>query len=331
MDVAEDKSATYKLLKKQLRKMGYRSSEVFENDKLIVRFTSPSGRVWETSAAHITYPFNTRKIRDMSVNKDIAYNFVSSIGYSIPYTCSLLDGQNITNQEIGKLFKRYRKLVVKPVDSSLSQGLSMNITNHEGLRDAIGYARQTSSKILIQEQVEGEEVRFVALNSKVIATLLRRTPRVVGDGHSTIADLIKAENEVRRGLRFKYLSYPELTSKIIGRTFIESDDVPEEGETVELSHSTMIRKGCSVYNIYSQIHESYIDVVEDIVKKIAVKFIVVDMFIKDFTKPVRDNNYWFIEFNSAPVLKLFYGCRDGKMVDILPGLAKAIDEHIHKN
>ena len=52
---------------------------------------------------------------------------------------------------------------------------------------------------------------------------------------------------------------------------------------------------------------------------------VVDIMIQNLRQPHTKNNYAFIEFNTAPVLKLFYSCRDGKHYDVLPELAAMID------
>ena len=330
MYIKDDAFASYKLLRNEFEKRGYNASEEIINDRRIVTFTSPSGQEWKTSVSRLSYPFNSQRIRDVSVNKEIAYEFAQKQSFSTPYTYYVSETNEMTSSKIDNLLGRYKKLIVKPADSSLSRGLTVDIQSSEGLRKAILRARTISPTILIQEQVEGEEVRFVVINGKVVAALLRRTPRIVGDGTSTVAELINKENEARKILNFAYITYPLLSEAIIEPSLMTNDTLLALGEVLELNRATMVRNGASVYDVVDQVHPSYLASIEDLVAQLDSKFIVVDIFFRDFTNEKQNDNYWFIEFNTSPVLKLFYGCRDGKMFDIVPSLVSIIDQWLHK-
>ncbi len=330
MDVRADQFASYKLLASEFEKRGYSMTESVENDTLYVSFTSPTGKVWRTAAAKIGYPFNSRRVRDYSRNKETAHIFVDEHGMSSPGTYYLHHTDNV-DAAIDTMLGKYQKLIVKPSDSSLSKGLSVNLTTKDAVQQAVSVAREVSSSVLIQEQVVGEEIRFVALQGKIVAALLRQTPQVVGDGVSTVAHLISLENEARKTLKFPFITYPLLDDLLIPSELIESDLVLQKGEVLELSGATMIKSGCSIYNILDQIDATYVKQVERIAIELAAGFIVIDVFVRDYSTPLTQDNYWFIEFNTAPVLKLFYGCRDGNMFDIVPLLAQAIDHHLHND
>ncbi len=331
MYVKDDAFATYKLLRSEFKKIGYSVSEEVINDKRFVTFTSPIGETWKTSVSQIGYPFNSRRIKNVSINKEIAYEFAQKSGVSIPFTYHVSETNEITPKEIAGLLGRYEKLIVKPADSSLSRGLTLNIQSADTLRSAISSARAISPTVLIQEQVEGEEVRFAVVDGKVVSALLRQTPRVIGDGVATVAQLISRDNDERKSLNFPYITYPLLSDTIIDSSLMTDDTLLTSGEVLELSRATMIRNGASVYDVLDQVHPSYIESIEKLVARLGAKFIVVDIFFKDFTSHQQDHNYWFIEFNTSPVLKLFYGCRDGKMFDIVPALVDIIDKWLHKS
>lgn len=330
MYIKDDAFASYKLLRNEFENRGYSTSEEIINNKRRVTFTSPSGRRWKTSVSQLSYPFNSRRIRDVSVNKEVAYEFAQKHGFSTPYTYYVSETNEITSGEIDDLLGRYKKLIVKPADSSLSRGLTLNIQSSDALRQAILRARTISPTVLIQEQVDGEEIRFVVMNGKVAAALLRRTPRVVGDGILTVAELIRQENSERAALDIAYVTYPLLSETIIAPSLMTNDNVLALGTALELNRATMIKNGASIYDVLDQVHSSYIDSIEKLVAQLDAKFIVVDIFFKDFTSQQQTDNYWFIEFNTSPVLKLFYGCRDGKMFDIVPSLVGIIDQWLHK-
>jgi len=329
MYIKDDPYASYKLLSEEFKKKGYQVEEGWVKNSRQITFKSPNGRIWQTLAAHLSYPFTSQKIRSVSINKDRAYNFANSMGITTPYTQLIAEDDQLPSDVINDLLHRFDKLIVKPTRASLARGLTLGINSVTELDKAITYARTISPQVLIQEQVEGEEIRFTVIEGKVTAAILRRTPRVIGDGISTIAQLIDIENIERQGLQFTYLEYPLLNRDIINPLFLTSDRVLEKGEILELNRATMIKNGCSVYDILDDIHPSYIKPIERLVSGLGAKFIVVDMFLKDFTKKKTDTNYWFIEFNTSPVLKMFYGCRDGRAYDIVPVLVDTIDRWLN--
>lgn len=328
MRFSSDPFATYRLLKPELSARGYTVTERYRDGHLIVSFVSPLGRAWETAAAHITYPFTSDAMRLLSIDKSAAYQFVSSFGVPTPFTQSVAASQSVDEAELDSLLRRYAPLVVKPNDSSLSKGLTLAINSRIKLATAIGVARAVNRKnILIQQQVFGDEVRFVFVRGKIIAALLRQTPRVVGDGRHAIEQLLEKENIARRALSFPYITYPQLDERIINEHFLRSAVVPGDGEIIEFSRATMIKRGCSVYEVLDEIHPSYLTAFEVLAAGVESDFFVADFLLGDYRHEMRSDNHWFLEFNVSPVLKLFYGCRDGKMFDIIPIIADLIDDN----
>jgi len=327
--IRDDPYATYKLLKPEFEKRGYTYSEETKNGLFYVCFTSQDGKTWRFRGSRIGYPFTSKQMKELSVHKEIAYEYVEKLGVSVPFTRYVRSTDMIDATEAQALVEKYGKLIVKPANSSLSRGLSLNITSPEALNQAIDYGREFKKNVLIQEQLEGEEIRFIIISGKVKAALLRQTARVIGDGISTVAELIKAENETRKTLAFPMISYPQLTEKMIAPELFTDNTVLAKGEVKELNRATMIKNGCSVYDVLDQLHPSYLALVESMVSELDTNFMAADLFLKNYKAEKTDDNYWFIEFNTSPVLKLCYGCRDGKMFDVIPPLVTAIDQWLH--
>lgn len=330
MKLTEDAFASYKLLGIELSKRGYVFETAYEDDKLHASYTTPNGKVWKTRAAKLRYPFTSQQAYDLFEDKAASYDFVAKNGSPIPFTQLLSIDESLDAQQGAVLIERYVPLVVKPNDSLQSKGLTLNIQTSEELLRAVADAREVRGKgVLIQQQVSGEEIRFVVRKGKVIAALLRQTPRVVGDGSRTVKQLIEAENEARKELIFPYISYPQLHDGIIPAEQFENEHTLKVGEVVEFSRATMIRNGCSVYEILDKVHPSYIQEIETYAGDLDTKLFVADYLIGDYTQPATSNNHWFLEFNSTPSLRLCYGCRDGKMLDILPIIADLVDETLN--
>lgn len=310
------------ILRTALEKKGY-SFERFElSHHTFARFTAPNGSAWLTLGAHIGYPFISKAVAKVCDEKNIAYDFCAQEGLRIPRTVEVTGEPS--DEYLATLLEA-KPLIVKPHSSSLSNGLTLHIETVAQLREAIQTALRFSAVALVQEQVDGEEIRFTVVNGKVKAALLRQKPRLVGDGSATLEELLQRENAERAALKMQYVTYPQLSADLVTDTGHQLGDVLKKGETLELSRSTMIRTGASVYNVLADVDKSYIQLVENLVAKLGTRFVVVDMMLHDYTTPMTEKNYAFIEFNIAPVLKLFYSCRDGKQYDVVSDLVKLID------
>jgi len=327
LSIKDDYFASYKLLERALLKKGYTTS-FNETRPATVTFTSPAGVSWQTRAAHLAYPFNSERARDVCINKEKAYALATERNFPAPYTQLLSEA--ISETEAATLFDRFGALVVKPADSSLSRGLTVGVRDNDQLQRAIAGARSVSKNILIQQQVKGEELRFTLINGKVEAVLLRQTAQVVGDGRSTVRKLIAKENEARSQIRLEHITYPQLSETLVSPALLNSAEVPSVGEIIELNRSTMVSGGCSVYEILDSVDASYVREVERLVAGLDAGFMVVDVFCMDYTAEATAANHKLIEFNSAPALKLYYACRDGKQFDIVSRLVTLIDEYLQR-
>ena len=328
MKASQDPHASYVLIKGEMSRRGYDSRMVELGDMRMVEFTHPRRNTWMTEINHMRYPLIDGSAAKIANNKSLSYELVERLGIPVPYTRTVAGEEVISEQEGADLIRKYGQLIVKPQQASLSNGLTLGITNMSTLLSAISNAREFDKgdgSVLIQQQIQGEEVRFTVLNGTVVAALLRQTPRVVGDGVTTVAQLIRAENDDRAKIVDSLAGYPLLSEENIDLNLLMSEVILEKGEILELSRATMIKDGASVYNVLPEVHPSYVDIAKKSATALGARYLVVDIFIDDYTRAHTPGTAYFNEFNVAPVLKLFYSCRDGRHVDIVPPLVDAID------
>jgi D-alanine-D-alanine ligase-like ATP-grasp enzyme len=85
--------------------------------------------------------------------------------------------------------------VVKPADgTSGGQGVTCGVASAEEFHRAVVWARRWSRRLLIEERAIGEELRFLFLDGTLLGVVRRRSPTVVGDGHSSVMALIAEAN-----------------------------------------------------------------------------------------------------------------------------------------
>ncbi len=284
---------------------------------------------WMTSITPaLSYPTTHNAVRTLSRDKTMANSFVEQLGYSIPKTVAqdLLGDRD----EAYSLLDRAKKIIVKPNTASMSRGLTLNITERGQLDTALGeLASSNDTDAVVQEQVHGEEIRFAVIDGELKGAILRQAAQVIGDGINTVAQLIQQENALRAAIIDTAVPYPSLET-IVDEEMLSRTDIPAQGEVIRLASGTMIRTGASMYDITQTIHPSYKAIVESIAQSIPAGFIVIDLLVADYKQAADESPYWFIEFNTSPVLKLFYACRDGKHFDAATHLAQYIDKVVTK-
>jgi cyanophycin synthetase len=90
------------------------------------------------------------------------------------------------------------RCVIKPAHSgSAGAGITTGVTEADHLAPILAKAGARSRDVMVEEQIEGDNYRLLYLDGEFIDAVLRRPPTIRGDGHSTIRQLVRAENEDR--------------------------------------------------------------------------------------------------------------------------------------
>src|SRR5690606_19639001 len=93
-------------------------------------------------------------------------------------------------------------LVIKPVDGNHGRGITVDIRNYEDALTAFRSAKESSRSgaIIVEKFITGQDYRLLVINNVLVAAALRSPAHVIGDGKSTIQELIDEVNkDPRRG------------------------------------------------------------------------------------------------------------------------------------
>ena len=130
-------------------------------------------------------------------------------------------------------------LVVKPGEAtSGGAGVTMNVTEIRQLEVAFAWARSFGPQVAIERQIAGDCYRVLVMDGEVLDTVLRHPPRVIGDGRSTVFQLILCENRFRLEAGAKRAQVligfdPDLRNMLATRGFSLSSR-PAAGEVIAL-------------------------------------------------------------------------------------------------
>lgn len=242
--------------------------------------------------------------RDISVYKHFSYAFLEHIGYKVP---DYLVSDNF--DDLLSFLSRNQRIAVKPVDAEQSKGVTVDVVDEAGLREAVRLAKQAShtGEIVVQRQVEGKLYRLLVVNNQLFAAAYRRAAFVVGDGQSTILQLINEKNQDPNRsddapTPLKKIKIDE-ARKHLGEEGLYR--VPGYGEEVEVIAIASISAGGEAEDVTESVHPFYKSVVEDMTTKLGLSIAGVDIITDDITTSEAEENYFpIIEINSLPGFKL---------------------------
>lgn len=240
-------------------------------------------------------------------NKVLTHSLLSMNGIPVPATAvySYID---TTYEHLLSLLKEYKKVVVKPVDTNHGDGISVGVQTIEDLKRSVEYARSAggmTNDVIIQQQVFGDEYRFLVVDGKVIAVASRRPPYVTGDGVQTVEQLIVEKNkDPRRGdghvSELTKISLEDVTQHR-GADFLNI--IVDKGAAIDVLDTSNLSRGGEAID--------YTDIASPRLKKLAVEaadrcflgVAGVDIMTEDITAETLDNSY-VIEVNLTPGIRM---------------------------
>jgi len=215
------------------------------------------------------------------------------------------------------------KTVVKPNSTNFGLGITIlpKDFSMEDYENALKFAFNEDSSILVEEFIEGKEYRVFVLNGKVVGILHRVPANVVGDGKSTITQLVEEKNkDVLRGTGYK----KPLQKIFLGEaeaTFLETQGldfnyIPKKDEIVYLRENSNISTGGDSIDFTDDILDEYKQIAIDAAKAADATICGVDLMIRDIKELPNDSNHGIIEINFNPAIHIHCYPYKGKNRDL---------------
>lgn len=238
-------------------------------------------------------------------NKPLVHKLLKEKGYVVPdyleYNMSTLaDAKKFMQQKGGNF-------VVKPASGAAGGwGITTKINNSDRLLKASHKASAYSGKLIIENELAGQNYRLLYLDGEFIDAIRRDAPGVIGDGTNTLKALIRIENERRLTTTKPYALSPLTMDLDCQYTLADRgeslNDIPASGKRVEVKTTTNQYSRFENHSVREEIHPTIVDYGRDISKIINVTFSGVDVMMTDCTKPLAESGCIVNEINTTPGL-----------------------------
>lgn len=223
-------------------------------------------------------------------------------------------------------------LVVKPVQGSLSHHITKNIRNKEELAAAISKVIVYTPHFLLERFLDNVKVFRATVVDFDFAAFLERMPaHVVGDGRSTIGQLIQKKNsESGRGeagqkdtISFK-LTIDAVTARLLREQEYRLDSVPPQGTVVYLQEKVIMDLGGEVEEITAKVHPKNTALASKIARLFNAHLTGIDFLAEDLSRSYKEQKFAIMELNSLPFIDMHHFPSRGKPVNVAGKLVKMV-------
>jgi cyanophycin synthetase len=278
------------------------------------RLVIDKGNASVTIELHVT-AVDDEAALERALDKEGSHRLLSEAGVAVPEQVSF----NLADLEpaLSALEIGGGSWVVKPAGGTSSgQGITTGIRTAEDLlRAAVRAARSDSSGLLLERQAGGEEYRLLLLDGEPIGLVRRFPPSVVGDGRSSIAERVLAENRDRlaaggeAGLKIITLDLDALLA--LQRAGLSPASVPAAGERVAIKESRSQSGAADVETVpLSALSDELVAEAVAAAEAVGLRLAGIDLATPDLDTSLGAAGGAVIEINGTPGLHYHYLVRE---------------------
>jgi cyanophycin synthetase len=195
-------------------------------------------------------------------------------------------------------------VVVKPTDGNHGRGVTLDLRTREEVEAAYLVAERHGSGVMVERLVAGDEHRLLVVGGRVAAAARGETAWIVGDGRSSVAQLIDSQinADPRRGLTEDFpLNRISLDDAVVAldlqRQGFVGDSVPAKGRRVLVQRNGNVATDCT-----DDVHPDVARAVTLAARVVGLDIAGVDLVASDIGKPLKAQDGAIVEVNAGPGL-----------------------------
>lgn len=209
-------------------------------------------------------------------------------------------------------------IVIKPLDGNHGRGITININSLAVAEEAYEAAQDESKSksVIVERFYVGRDHRILLVGGKLAAVAERVPANVIGDGKSTVAELVEITNrDPRRGAGHEnVLTQIELDRaafQLLEQQGYTIDSILPPGQVCYLKATANLSTGGIAIDRTDDIHPENVWIAERVARIIGLDIAGIDMVTLDISKPMREVDAVIVEVNAAPGLRMHFSPSEG--------------------
>lgn len=211
-------------------------------------------------------------------------------------------------------------VVLKPRFGHHGEGVMLQIHHQQELSEAYRLLQNRFTDIIIEQQVPGRQYRLVVVGNQLVAAAERIPPAIMGDGYSTIKDLIESlNNHPQRGqgheLPLTRIQVDDQLRANLAKQGFHLESVPDPGVQVNLYWQANLSKGAEARDVTEAVHPQTAHLVCRAVRLVGLDVAGVDLVCPDISASLAEQGA-IIEINAAPGIRMHHYPAEGVARDV---------------
>ncbi len=321
-------------LQKRFRESVYGGPTVYTLLRTAYNKSIPTFYLWDEGL--MQYGYGKKQVRgiattfdgdshldsDFTTRKDDCKAFLNTLGFPVPKGNIVVSEREAFGvaREIGY------PVAVKPVSGHKGIGVTAEVRDKEELEFAFRRAVDAipdnePTRVIVEKSIFGADFRLLCVNGKFVAATERRPAWVVGDGDSTIAELIREENR-KPGRRdtptsaMSKIQSDEAMEQYLEQQRLSLDSVIEKDRTVYLRKVANLSAGGVSIDATRTLHPDNIILAQDIAQHFHLTCLGIDVITPSLSKSWKSGDFAIIEINAAPGILMHLNPATGESVDV---------------
>ena len=228
-------------------------------------------------------------------DKRVTTRIVKAANVNVPLQINA-DDEGRTRQFVDT----HAPVVVKPARGEQGKGVAVGLKTWEETEQAIAAARKLCNEVIVEEFVEGMDLRLIVIDYRVVAGAIRKPAAVVGNGRSSVRDLIEHQSRRRAAATGGESTIPldAETERCVAEAGYSLSDVAPADRYIVVRKAANLHTGGTIHDVTGILHGTLVEAAVQAARAIDIPVTGIDFIVKSPTEP----DYWFIEANERPGL-----------------------------
>jgi len=199
-----------------------------------------------------------------------------------------------------EFLQKHGSVVVKPVRGEQGRGISVDIQRPDELDRACRAAERVCDAIIIENYIQGQDLRIIVIDFRVVAAAVRRPARIVGTGRHTIRQLIQKQSRRRSAATGGESRIPldSETKRCVALKGYDLGDILPAELRLEVRRTSNLHTGGTIHDVTADLHPALAEAARDAARAINIPVVGLDFLVPDVSGP----EYVIIEANERPGL-----------------------------
>lgn len=270
-------------------KRGYRVFKTSAEGELLTHFIClpDLSTCFEIKKTNI-YPDLTPTVVDITKHKQKTTDLLTVNSLPVPKSYSFSTAEQALN--LWKSQLQSKKAVVKPENEGMGSRVHVDLVSQAAvLHAATDVLSKNGATGVIQEHLEGSDLRIQAVDGKLFAACIRVPAHVIGDGKSTISELIAAKSKLKlKQHPDNGIKVTDTTLELLKEQVLSLDSIPKDGRYCHLQKAANISLGGDAVDVTDQLNKDFYRMTEQIARLLKIKVFAIDLITQPTLQKITD-------------------------------------------